>query len=131
MATIEKFEDIEAWKLARRVTQVIYEVSSVGSFAKDYALCNQIRRASISILSNIAEGFERSGTKEFLNFLAIAKGSCGEVRAQLYVALDQQYVDEIKFHEISQKLLETSRVIAGFMRYLQQTELRGNKFKQL
>ena len=131
MATIEKFEEIEAWKLARQVTRSIYEISSSGNFAKDYALCNQIRRASISILSNIAEGFERSGNKEFLNFLAIAKGSCGEVRAQLYVALDQRYVDELKFEEVSANLLETSRVIAGFMRYLQQTELRGNKFKQL
>ena len=131
MATIEKFEEIEAWKLARQVTRSIYEISSSGNFAKDYALCNQIRRASISILSNIAEGFERSGNKEFLNFLAIAKGSCGEVRAQLYVALDQRYVDELKFEEVSANLLETSRVIAGFMRYLQQTELRGTKFKQL
>ena len=129
MATIEKFEDIEAWKLARQVTRSIYEITSIGDFAKDYALCNQIRRAAISIPSNIAEGFERSGNKEFLNFLSIAKGSCGEVRAQLYIALDQQYLDELKFGEISRKLLETSSVIAGFMRYLQQTELRGNKFK--
>ncbi len=129
MATIEKFEDIEAWKLAREVTRLIYKISSTGNFAKDYALSNQIRRAAISILSNIAEGFERSGNKEFLNFLAIAKGSCGEVRAQLYAALDQRYLDEEQFGNISQKLLETSRVIAGFMKYLQQTELRGNKFK--
>ena len=129
MATIERFEDIEAWKLARQVTQLIYEITSTGNFSKDYALCNQMRRASISILSNIAEGFERSGNKEFINFLAIAKGSCGEVRAQMYVALDQGYIDEAKFTQISQKLLETSRVIAGFMKYLQQTELRGNKFK--
>ena len=131
MATIDRFEDIEAWKLAREVTRSIYSVTSSGSFAKDFALCNQIRRAAISIVSNIAEGFERSGNKEFLNFLTIAKGSCGEVRAQLYIALDQQYLDESKFEEISKKLLETSRVIAGFMKYLQQTELRGNKFKQL
>lgn len=129
MATIEKFEDIEAWKLAREVTRLIYATTSAGSFAKDYALCNQIRRASISIVSNIAEGFERSGTKEFISFLSIAKGSCGEVRSQLYIALDQLYLDEAEFNKISHKLIETSRVIAGFMRYLQQTDLRGNKFK--
>lgn len=131
MATIEKFEDIEAWKLAREVTRSTYEISSTGAFARDFALCNQMRRAAISVLSNIAEGFERSGNKEFLNFLAIAKASCGEVRAQLYVALDQKYIDEKKFGELSEKLSETSRVIAGFMRYLQQTELKGNKFKRL
>ena len=129
MAKIEKFEDIEAWKLARQVTKLVYEISSNEKFARDFALVNQIRRASISILSNIAEGFERSGNKELLQFLAIAKGSCGEVRAQLYVALDQKYVDETKFKEVSQKLSETSRLISGFMKYLQQSDLRGSKFK--
>jgi four helix bundle protein len=128
MARIEKFEDIQAWKLAREVTRQIYEISSNEKFSRDFALVNQIRRASISILSNIAEGFERSGNKEFLQFLAIAKGSCGEVRAQLYVAFDQKYIDETKFQEIMDKLLETNRLIAGFMKYLQQTEMRGSKF---
>ncbi|CAN5705130.1 four helix bundle protein [soil metagenome] len=128
MAKIEKFEDIEAWKSARDVTRMVYEISCSEKFARDFALVNQIRRASISILSNIAEGFERSGNKEFLQFLAIAKGSCGEVRAQVYVAFDQNYIDEMKFKEISNKLNETSRLIAGFMKYLQQTEMRGSKF---
>ncbi|MCY7347643.1 MAG: four helix bundle protein [Pyrinomonadaceae bacterium] len=77
MARIEKFEDIESWKLAHEITKLIYTASSTGDFCRDYALVNQIRRASISILSNIAEDFERSGNKEFLQFLAIAKGSCG------------------------------------------------------
>ena len=131
MARIEKFEDIESWKLAREITKLIYAVSSTGDFCRDYALVNQIRRASISILSNIAEGFERGGNKEFLQFLAIAKGSCGEVRAQLYVAFDQNYIDEEKFKEISSKLLETNRMISGLMKYLQQSELRGSKFNQL
>ena len=128
MARIEKFEDVEAWKSAREITRLIYEISCGEKFSRDFALVNQIRRASISILSNIAEGFERSGNKEFLQFLAIAKGSCGEVRAQLYVAFDQNYIDETKFKEISNKLNETSRLIAGFMKYLQQTEMRGSKF---
>ncbi|MEP7038997.1 MAG: four helix bundle protein [Acidobacteriota bacterium] len=128
MAKIEKFEDIQAWKLAREVTNQIYEISSNEKFSRDFALVNQIRRASISILSNSAEGFERSGNKEFLQFLAIAKGSCGEVRAQLYIAFDQKYIDETKFREMVNKLLEINRMIAGFMKYLQQTEMRGSKF---
>ncbi len=129
MARIEKFEDIESWKIAREITKLVYEVSSIGNFSRDFALVNQIRRASISILSNIAEGFERSGNKEFLQFLAIAKDSCGEVRAQLYVALDQNYIDKKQFEEISSKLLETNRMISGLMKYLQQSDLRGSKFK--
>jgi four helix bundle protein len=92
-------------------------------------LCNQIRRAIVSVLSNIAEGFERGGNKEFLNFLAMAKGSCGEVRCQLYVALDQSYIDEEQFRSIYGKLLEASRLLSGLMKYLQQTDLRGSKFK--
>ena len=129
MAKIEKFEDIESWKAAREVTKMIYSVSSTDNFSRDFALVNQIRRASVSILSNIAEGFERSGNKEFLNFLAIAKGSCGEVRAQPYVAFDQNYIDEAKFVEIREKLLETNRLIFGLMRYLQNSEMRGEKFR--
>lgn len=129
MARIEKFEDIEAWKLARKATKLVYEVSRTESFCRDFALVNQIRRASISILSNIAEGFEREGNKEFLQFLAIAKGSCGEVRSQLYIALDQNYIDEATFSSISETLRETSRTISGLMKYLKGADFRGGKFK--
>ena len=129
MAKIEKFEDIESWKLAREITNLVYAMTSNGSFSRDFALCNQIRKASVSILSNIAEGFERGGNKEFLSFLGIAKGSCGEVRCQLYVALDQSYIDKNQFQILSEKLSETSRLISGLMKYLQQSELRGSKFK--
>ena len=131
MAKIEKFEDIESWKLAREVANLVYKISSDGNFSRDFALCNQIRRASVSILSNIAEGFERGGNKEFLQFLAIAKGSCGEVRSQLYVALDQEYLDFSSFELICDKLLETSRLLSGLMKYLRQSEMRGEKFRQL
>lgn len=130
MATIQKFEDIESWKSAREVVKMVYKVSSEAPFSKDFALCNQIRRSAISVVSNIAEGFEREGNKEFINFLSIAKGSCGEVRAQLYIALDQNYLDNKMFSTIYEKLCETSRQIAGFMRYLQQSEMRGHKFTQ-
>ena len=130
MAKIEKFEDIEAWRSARDVAKLVYGITNIEPMCKDFALCNQIRRASISVLSNIAEGFERNGNREFIQFLSVAKGSCGEVRAQLYVALDQGYVSEIAFKDISQKLLETSRLIAGFMKYLQQSEMRGTRFQK-
>jgi len=129
MARIEKFEDIEAWKLARRATKLGYEVSLTERFCRDFALVNQIRRALISILSNIAEGFEREGNTEFLQFLSIAKGSCGEVRAQLYIAFDQNYIDEASFSSISETLKETSRTISGLMKYLKGADFRGSKFK--
>lgn len=131
MARIEKFEEIEAWKLARQATRRVYEISSESPFSRDFALVNQIRRASISVMSNIAEGFERSGNKEFLQFLAIAKGSCGEVRSQLYIAADQNYIKTAEFDEIAKLLIETSKTISGFMKYLQGATERGSKFKQL
>ncbi len=83
MVEIKKFEDLEIWQKARGLTHEIYSISSVGEFAKDYGLKDQIRRSSVSIISNISEGFERDGNKEFLQFLSLAKGSCGELRAQL------------------------------------------------
>ena len=91
---IKNFEDIESWRKARKLTNDIYQTTATGKFMRDFGLKDQIRRASVSILSNIAEGFERGGDKEFSQFLGIAKGSCGEVRAQLYVALDQDYLSQ-------------------------------------
>ena len=129
MARIDRFEDIEGWKLARRVSNRVYDVSSDGQFSKDFALVNQVRRASVAIMSNIAEGFERDGNKEFLQFLSIAKGSCGEVRSQLYIASDRGYIDEGTFNEISGILIETSKTLSGLMRYLRQSDEKGRKFK--
>src|SRR6267142_2803435 len=97
MASFKSFEEIEAWKKSRELTKQIYKLTGVGAFAKDFGLKDQIRRACVSIMSNIAEGFERSGTGEFTQFLAMAKGSAGEVRSQLYVALDQRYLSEGEF----------------------------------
>jgi four helix bundle protein len=129
LGTIERFEDFEAWKLAREFTSLVYTCSGAGNFGRDFALRDQIRRASISIVSNIAEGFERDGDKEFLQFLSMAKGSCGEVRAQLYLAFDQQYISEAVFQELTTKASQLSRVISGLMRYLRESQLSGKKYK--
>jgi four helix bundle protein len=126
---IERCEEMDAWKAARGPSNMIYEVTTGGMFARDYALKEQIRRAAVSTLSNLAEGFERGGNREFLQFLAIAKGSCGEVRAQLYVALDQSYISQEQWGIINNKTIEVSRLISGFIRYLQQSEMRGSKYK--
>ena len=129
MARIERFENIEGWKRGRELRKTVYDFSRRGEFAKDYSLKDQIRRAAQSITSNIAEGFERGGNREFIQFLSNAKGSCGEVRDQLYTALDEKYVTQAEFNQASELVVETSRLISGFMKYLQQTELRGPKFK--
>ena len=118
MATFQRFEDIEAWKKARQLTKEIYALSNEGTFARDFGLKDQIRRAAVSVMSNIAEGFERSGTGDFLRFLAIAKGSAGEVRSQLYVAYDLTYVDEERFGKLSDAAMQISKLLAGLMGYL-------------
>ncbi len=119
-----------SWQKARELNRLIYKTSRNVAFAKDFGLQGQIRRASISILSNIAEGFERGGDKEFTQFLSIAKGSCGEVRAQLYAALDEKYLTAAEFEDLSQRCVELSRLISGMMTYLRRSELNGNKFKE-
>lgn len=129
MANIEKFEDILAWQKGRELTQLIYRATRKGEFAKDFALRDQIRRAVISITSNIAEGFERGGNKEFIQFLSHSKGSCGEVRSQLYVALDEAYVNQTQWQQLHDRCLEISRLLDGFVKYLQQTEIKGRKFQ--
>jgi four helix bundle protein len=129
MARITRFEDIEAWKRARILTKAIYDTSKVGAFAKDFALRDQIRRASVSTMSNISEGFERGGDQEFIQHLAMAKGSCGETRSQLYVALDQGYFPESTFKRLISEAEQVSRMIAGFMTYLEKSPLRGSKYK--
>jgi four helix bundle protein len=124
---ITRFEDIESWKKARVLTQQIYRVSGEGTFSRDFALRDQIRRASVSIMSNIAEGFERDGNKEFAQFLSIAKGSVGEVKSQFYVALDAGFIDQSLFATLYNQATETGKLIAGFRNYLQRSELRGKK----
>ena len=130
MATFQSFEEIEAWQKARQLTQDMYRISNEGAFKKDFGLRDQIRRAGVSIMANIAEGFERSGTGEFTQFLAIAKGSVGEVRAHLYVALDQGYLDQSACNRLLTLATETGRLIGGLMNYLRTTAIRGTKFNR-
>ncbi|MCA1630308.1 MAG: four helix bundle protein [Acidobacteria bacterium] len=113
MSRIEKFEDFIAWQKARSLTTEIYKLPEQGSFARDYGLKDQIRRASVSIMSNIAEGFERGRASEFHQFLVIAKASCAEVRSQLYVALDVGHLTKDQFDGLLNKAAELGRVIGG------------------
>jgi four helix bundle protein len=129
MGTFQSFEEIEVWQKARQLTRRVYQVSGKGPFARDFGLRDQMRRACVSIMSNIAEGYERGGTKEFLQFLSIAKGSAGEVRSQLYIAFDQDYLTKSVFEELSNQAREISRMVAGLMSYLQNAGLKGTKYK--
>ena len=129
MAKIERFEDIAAWQKARELTRQIYRVSKVGEFARDFGLRDQICRASVSIMSNIAEGFGRGGDQEFIQFLAVTRGSAGEVQAQLYVALDAGYIDQANFTQLYDIVGEAGQLIGGFIKYLQQSNLKGPKYK--
>ncbi|HEX8230418.1 MAG TPA: four helix bundle protein [Chloroflexia bacterium] len=110
---IERFEDLVAWQKARVLTRDIYGVTQQGRFAKDFGLSGQIQRAAVSIMSNLAEGFERGSRAEFHHFLSIAKSSCAELRSQLYVALDIGYIEEGTFRQIMLQAEEVGRIIGG------------------
>ncbi|HLU10822.1 MAG TPA: four helix bundle protein [Oceanobacillus sp.] len=112
---IEQFEDLIAWQKARELTRDIYEITRSDGFIKDHGLAGQIQRAAVSIMSNIAEGFERNSPNEFRRFLAIAKASCGEVRSQLYVAYDVGYINQSEFNRLLTQAMEVSRVIGGLL----------------
>lgn len=128
MGKIERFEDLEVWKIAFDSANMIYDLTSTGQFSIDYVLRDQIRRAGVSIFSNIAEGFERDGNKEFINFLNIAKGSCGEARAQATFAYHRKYISEKDYNLLSDKLTLTSQQLSGFCNYLRKSEMKGRKF---
>jgi four helix bundle protein len=122
MAQINRFEEIEGWKKARELAKAVYTVTSQGSFARDFSLRDQIRRAAVSISSNIAEGFARQTDKEFVQFLYTARGSAAEVQSQLYVAADLGYLSQEDLHRLYEMADEVSRLISGFIRYLRGTQ---------
>ena len=128
MTTFRRFEDIDAWQLARKICQRICEITSDGLFSKDFGLKDQINRSSGSIMDNIAEGFERDGNKEFRQFLSISKGSCGEVKSQLYRALDKHYISEETFKELYDELENVSGKLTRLMKYLSTSNNRGPKY---
>ena len=129
MSTIQQFEDLEIWQLARRISKEIYLLTKKELFRKDYSLVDQIRRSSGSAMDNIAEGFERDGNKEFKYYLSISKGSAGEMRSQLYRALDEEYITKDEFDTVYTKLIELSRKIKSFMNYLTSSDYKGQKFR--
>ena len=110
---IEEFEDLIAWQKARELTREVYRVTRQGAFAKDYGLSGQSQRAAVSVMSNIAEGFEHGGRGEFYQFLSIAKASCAEVRSQLYVSIDAGELDKASFQKLMRLAKETGKVIGG------------------
>jgi four helix bundle protein len=113
MGKVSRFEDLIAWQKARQLTRDVYRVSSTGKFSRDFGLRSQIQRAAVSVISNIAEGFERGRRPEFHQFLSTAKGSCAEVRAQLYVAMDIGHLQEEGFERLMAQACEVSRIIGG------------------
>jgi four helix bundle protein len=113
LSKIERFEDLIAWQKARELTRTIYQVTSIGAFSRDVGLVRQIQRAAVSIMSNITEGFERRGRREFHQFLSTAKGSCAEVRSELYVAFDIGYIEENDFHRLLAQTEEVGRIVGG------------------
>jgi four helix bundle protein len=118
MATIKNFEELEVWKLAMELCTEVYSLTNTDFFSKDFALKDQIRRSAISIPSNISEGYEREGINQFVYFLVIAKGSCGELRTQLKIANTLNYINEKEYITLNEKSLSTSKQLAGFIKYL-------------
>jgi four helix bundle protein len=125
---VKQFEELEIWQEARRLTQAIYRLTKTESFLKDFALRDQVQRAAVSVMSNIAEGFERGGNQEFIQFLYVAKASCGEVRSQIYVALDQGYMSKMDSEESIIDFRRLSGMIGNLINYLRRSGLKGAKF---
>jgi four helix bundle protein len=125
---VKSFEDLNVCKQARQLTQETYRLTRTERFSRDFGLRDQMQRAAVSIMSNIAEGFERGGNQEFIQFLYVAKASCGEVRSQLYVALDQGYATPNEAEKLLQSFKRLSGMISNLISYLRQSNLRGEKF---
>ncbi|HUX56725.1 MAG TPA: four helix bundle protein [Bacteroidales bacterium] len=126
---VTKFEDLEIWQLARELCNYVYKVTSPEPFSKDFRFRDQMRAAAGSTMDNIAEGFERGGNKEFVQFLYISKSSCAEVRSQSYRAYDQAYIPEEQFNELLSKTDILSRKISNLIQHLRKTSYKGPKYE--
>ena len=126
---IERFEDLEIWQLARGLCKAVFKITREEPFSCDFKFRDQIRTSSGSVMDNIAEGFERDGNKEFIQFLSVAKGSCGECRSQSYRAFDYEYIDQNTLDEMINQTTSLSKQIAGFISYLRKSDLKGTKFR--
>jgi four helix bundle protein len=129
MATVQRFEDLEIWQIAPALYNKISKVSELLRVAKEFRFAEQMKSVAGSIMDNIAEGFERNSRLEFVNSLSISKGECGELKSQLYRALDDNYIDQRLFEELYEDPDKESRKIAAFMKYLNASEIKGLKFK--
>lgn len=129
MATIKRFEDIVSWQKARELNQILGGIIDSGKFKHSYKLIEQIESSCGSVMDNIAEGFERSGNREFLQFLYISKGSCGEFRSQLYRAFDRKYLTQLEFDDLYKRALEVIVLIQGLIEYLESSLMKGTKYK--
>jgi len=129
MATINKFEDLEIWQIAREICKQIEPYAQSGIAAKNYSIADQIRRSSGSVMDNIAEGFEREGKKEFIQFLSISKGSAGECRSQMYRVLDLNLIEQTEFDQILPVLFNLSIKIRNFIQYLNKSNFPGQKYR--
>ena len=125
---VERFEDLEIWKEARQLCKYVFAITEKEPFCKDFKLRDQIRASSGSVMDNIAEGFERDGNKEFVQFLSVSKGSCGETRSQSYRAFDYQYINEENLNELLERTSNLSKKISSLMSYLKKSEFKGSKF---
>jgi four helix bundle protein len=121
MATAKSFEELDVWKNGKKFTVLIYKVTNSKTFSSDFSLRDLLRRASVSIISNIAEGFERNGNKEFIRFLKIAKGSAGEIRAQLYIAFELDYISNSEFKELYEEINLISKQLSALITYLRKS----------
>jgi len=127
--TIKCFEDIEVWQKARKLCITVYKLADRNELRKDFAFQNQIKRASLSIMNNIAEGFERGSNKEFIHFLYIAKGSAGEVRSMIHLSKDLNFCTKEEATELEIQTTRISKMLSGFIAYLKNSKIKGDKFK--
>ncbi len=129
MTTYKSFEDLPVWKNAKKLALLVYKITSDGNLSRDYGLKSQLQRSVISVSSNIAEGFDRGSKLEFIQFLYVARGSCAELRSQLFIAKDLGYIKSDEFKNLCDSAVNVSKQINGFIEYLKTTGFKGQKFK--